>query len=629
MLRRRSSASGRVSKRRPVVLTFDEFGFAEFRKKDMKLLQHRCHEYSCPTADSVKARELCDLLSYWNGSSFICRSQIERYIKMGIPPELRGRVWKCLLNIHSMQEANSFNYQNCLKEIRKNLVDLGVSEYNIHSAISILSEAENEMGHMKDSSQPRHVSELCSSDLVVFKQIALDLQRSFPTHRSLMGDTPEAIEGQAKLFRVLTAYARYNPQTGYSQGMSYLAAVLLMNLSEEEAFWALVALLETPKYLSGFFDHSLDKIQYNARVFHQLLKHRMPRLSRHIEDLGVSSLHYVMPWFLTLFTSLPCWDSVLAVWDLIMLHGVSAVFRTGLCILQLLESRLLHMSDVSLLLPTLLRVPVDVSRHSALVPALWTTEVQDWEIECMRSLVLEEDREEPGPETLENGAPVSQGMATEEKRDLAEVKDLVPNESSQSVNAETAGSAPKNIFTKMLRVARRYLVEAGKVGSNTDLHQPTSHRSPSLHPHSKVLSSSASRGQIRSRKKIQGSFKKLGHRVRTQSSGLTRCRGTPMPSALVLDGEMAGERPDVPLKRGNSGPAGRVGGRRTTSQRTRGKSLRLVKDRAGLSPPVPRQAQEGETQRSAPACESLLEATHLHSSSFAVQMCTFSLQPVS
>jgi len=33
-----------------------------------------------------------------------------------------------------------------------------------------------------------------------------------------MGDRPEAIEGQAKLFRVLTAFARYNPQIGYVQG---------------------------------------------------------------------------------------------------------------------------------------------------------------------------------------------------------------------------------------------------------------------------------------------------------------------------------------------------------------------------------------------------------------------------
>lgn len=39
-----------------------------------------------------------------------------------------------------------------------------------------------------------------------------------------MGDSPEAIEGQAKLFRVLTAYAKYNPQIGYRQGkaLSYL-----------------------------------------------------------------------------------------------------------------------------------------------------------------------------------------------------------------------------------------------------------------------------------------------------------------------------------------------------------------------------------------------------------------------
>lgn len=39
------------------------------------------------------------------------------------------------------------------------------------------------------------------------------------------------------------------------------------------------------------------------------------------ESVGVSSLHFAMPWFLTLFSSLPCWDSVLAVWDLIILYG--------------------------------------------------------------------------------------------------------------------------------------------------------------------------------------------------------------------------------------------------------------------------------------------------------------------
>lgn len=45
----------------------------------------------------------------------------------------------------------------------------------------------------------------------------------------------------------------------FCSGMSYIAAVLLMILSEEEAFWALVALLEKPKYLSELFDSSLKK----------------------------------------------------------------------------------------------------------------------------------------------------------------------------------------------------------------------------------------------------------------------------------------------------------------------------------------------------------------------------------
>ncbi|MGH0147667.1 UNVERIFIED_CONTAM: hypothetical protein FKN15_011314 [Acipenser sinensis] len=50
--------------------------------------------------------------------------------------------------------------------------------------------------------------------------IGYSQERLSPTHRSLMGDAPEAIEGQAKLFRVLVAYAIYNPWIGYSQGLT-------------------------------------------------------------------------------------------------------------------------------------------------------------------------------------------------------------------------------------------------------------------------------------------------------------------------------------------------------------------------------------------------------------------------
>lgn len=37
--------------------------------------------------------------------------QIERFIRMGVPPSLRGRVWKCLLTTGSLRETSDFNYQ--------------------------------------------------------------------------------------------------------------------------------------------------------------------------------------------------------------------------------------------------------------------------------------------------------------------------------------------------------------------------------------------------------------------------------------------------------------------------------------------------------------------------------------
>ncbi|KAL2093987.1 hypothetical protein ACEWY4_011299 [Coilia grayii] len=381
-MRRRSTSSCNrtpIVKRRSSSVSFDEFGFALSKKKEQKL-QHRSHEYSYPEPDAVRVKQLCELLSYWNGSSFICRSQIERFIRLGIPSSLRGRVWKCLLNLGSCRESGDFSYQACLDEIRKPLVDLGVSEYSILSALSASSQAPSSpaLGFR-------------GVEVALFHRIAQDLKKSFPTHRSLMGESPEAIEGQAKLFRVLTVYAKFNPQIGYSQGMSCIVAVLLMHLSEEEAFWALVVLFREPKYLPELFDLSSERIQHQAAVFQELLKHRKPSLSQHLEDCGLPAARYALPWFLVLFTCLPCWDSVLAIWDVIMLQGWTGVFRAALALVTLLEPSLMALTDHATMLSLLLRVPVELSKNCLLAPALWATEVHESELKCMASLALDND----------------------------------------------------------------------------------------------------------------------------------------------------------------------------------------------------------------------------------------------
>lgn len=73
------------------------------------------------------------------------------------------------------------------------------------------------------------------------KQIRLDLLRTFPENIHYRDRDSDGI---ARLERVLTAYSRHNQQIGYTQGMNRLAAVALIVLDEEDAFWLLIAITE-------------------------------------------------------------------------------------------------------------------------------------------------------------------------------------------------------------------------------------------------------------------------------------------------------------------------------------------------------------------------------------------------
>lgn len=66
--------------------------------------------------------------------------------------------------------------QKCLSEVRGPLVDLGVSEYGILSAIATLSDTQNDLGlnHQQSSSCPE--SSYSVDDITLFRQIALDLR---------------------------------------------------------------------------------------------------------------------------------------------------------------------------------------------------------------------------------------------------------------------------------------------------------------------------------------------------------------------------------------------------------------------------------------------------------------------
>ncbi|EFX76613.1 hypothetical protein DAPPUDRAFT_106861 [Daphnia pulex] len=168
----------------------------------------------------------------------------------------------------------------------------------------------------------------------------------------------DALPNQALLKRVLLAYARWNKAVGYCQGLNVLAALLLevMNRSETESLKVMIYLIEGV-LPTGYFANNLRGLSIDMAVFRDLLRQRLPALSRHLEMLqqsesctGSSSSYcieppltnvFTMQWFLTLFATCLPKAAVLRVWDLILLEGNDILLRTALAIWQTLAERIL------------------------------------------------------------------------------------------------------------------------------------------------------------------------------------------------------------------------------------------------------------------------------------------------
>ena len=60
---------------------------------------------------------------------------------------------------------------------------------------------------------------------------------------------------QEDLYCILKAYTIHNPKDGYCQAQAPIAAVLLMHMPAEQAFWCLVSICD--KYIPGYYSPGL------------------------------------------------------------------------------------------------------------------------------------------------------------------------------------------------------------------------------------------------------------------------------------------------------------------------------------------------------------------------------------
>uniref|UniRef100_A0A8C1XJR2 USP6 N-terminal-like protein n=1 Tax=Cyprinus carpio TaxID=7962 RepID=A0A8C1XJR2_CYPCA len=233
-----------------------------------------------------------------NWSKYRNSDRMIKRVYKGIPLQLRGQAWVLLLDVEKVKSDNAGKYER-----------------------------------MKEQAQ------LYSPEI---KQIDLDINRTFRNHIMFMDRFGVK---QQSLFHVLSAYSVYNTEVGYCQGMSQIAAILLMFMNEEDAFWALSQLLTSQKHaMHGFFVPGFPKLQRFQNHHDQILSKLLPKLKKHLDKEQMSSGIYSTKWFLQCFIDRTPFTLTLRLWDIFILEGEKVLTAMAYTILQLHKKQLLKMS---------------------------------------------------------------------------------------------------------------------------------------------------------------------------------------------------------------------------------------------------------------------------------------------
>lgn len=95
--------------------------------------------------------------------------------------------------------------------------------------------------------------------------------------------------------------SRYDPDVGYTQGLAFIVAALLLNMPEEEAFCVLVRLMHSYDLRSHFMPE-MPGLQLRMYQFDRLLEDMLPAVHLHLLRAGVKSSMYASQWFMTMFS---------------------------------------------------------------------------------------------------------------------------------------------------------------------------------------------------------------------------------------------------------------------------------------------------------------------------------------
>ncbi|KAL2818855.1 plasma-membrane choline transporter-domain-containing protein [Aspergillus granulosus] len=254
-------------------------------------------------------------------------SKVKRFVRKGIPPELRGAAWFWYAGGYEHLNRNPGLYDQLVQQVMK-------------------SPSNDDKEH-----------------------IERDLHRTFPDNIHFKPEQtgqPSGNPGQSvvvetemirSLRRVLYAFAAHNPQIGYTQSLNFITGLLLLFLNEEKAFWMLHII--TSLYLPSTHEISLEGANIDLWILMVLLKESLPNIYNKIVGTGGRSrgaplsVNSRLPditlgltnWLMSVFIGTLPLETTLRVWDVFFYEGSKTFFRVSMGLFKACEKDIMAVSD--------------------------------------------------------------------------------------------------------------------------------------------------------------------------------------------------------------------------------------------------------------------------------------------
>ncbi|XP_049852056.1 TBC1 domain family member 8B-like isoform X1 [Schistocerca gregaria] len=220
---------------------------------------------------------------YGVGVSIIHTPELYSLIHLGVPDSLRGFAWKCFSGLAYRVMNEEKTYEEILEAA---CIQEGNGSDNLHA----------------------------KAEKKILEVIEGDLKRAMPEHPYYQNE-----QGIDCLRRVLRTHAYVNPEVAYCQGMNIVASVLLLYVSESDAFWLLLHICDD--IMSDVWKPSMLGVTVVADVLKGIIEENNPRIS-----ISQSCLNLlVMNWLPRLCIGAIPLEYALIVLDNVLVYGIKAV----------------------------------------------------------------------------------------------------------------------------------------------------------------------------------------------------------------------------------------------------------------------------------------------------------------